>query len=252
MKILGCFKIVPDLDFIAQEDWMADGQLQVDTSYAKLLWNCFDEGALEMMLKLSDLSEGFDVVYELLGFSHAVRVEAEEDMDLRFCPGLIADVTAKYVKETASQDVIIMGTQSSDGSNMKTPLLLAERLGWPCITQVTALEPVDEKHLRVTSQEDGRTAVQVVTVPVVLAVGNAPCAYLRVPTLKDKMKFGKRPIEHISLDVELAESQSRNVELMELAPIDDSRDTIRIEGETPQEKAEKLYETYLKGRLEKL
>lgn len=106
MKILGCFKIVPDLDFIAQEDWMADGQFQVDTSYAKLLWNCFDEGALEMMLKLSDLSEGFDVVYELnaltvgrlrhetflktlyaLGFSHAVRVEAEEDMDLRFCPG---------------------------------------------------------------------------------------------------------------------------------------------------------------------
>ena len=271
MKILGCFKIVPDLDFIAQEDWMADGQLQVDTSYAKLLWNCFDEGALEMMLKLSDLSEGFDVVYELnaltvgrlrhetflktlyaLGFSHAVRVEAEEDMDLRFCPGLIADVTAKYVKETASQDVIIMGTQSSDGSNMKTPLLLAERLGWPCITQVTALEPVDEKHLRVTSQEDGRTAVQIVTVPVVLAVGNAPCAYLRVPTLKDKMKFGKRPIEHISLDRKLAESQSRNVELMELAPIDDSRDTIRIEGESPQEKAEKLYETYLKGRLEKL
>ncbi|MFR1053026.1 MAG: hypothetical protein ACLSFB_00470 [[Clostridium] scindens] len=50
MKILGCFKIVPDLDFIAQEDWMADGQFQVDTSYAKLLWNCFDEGALEMML----------------------------------------------------------------------------------------------------------------------------------------------------------------------------------------------------------
>ena len=174
MKILGCFKIVPDLDFIAQEDWMADGQLQVDTSYAKLLWNCFDEGALEMMLKLSDLSEGFDVVYELnaltvgrlrhetflktlyaLGFSHAVRVEAEEDVDLRFCPGLIADVTAKYVKETASQDVIVMGTQSSDGSNMKTPLLLAERLGWPCITQVTALEPVDEKHLRVRWKDGG-------------------------------------------------------------------------------------------------
>ena len=193
MKILGCFKIVPDLDLIAQEDWIADGQLQVDTGYAKLLWNCFDEGALEMMLKLSDLSEGFDVVYELnaltvgrlrhepflktlyaLGFSHAVRAEAEEDVDLRFAPGLIADVAAKYIKENAPQDVVVMGTQSSDGSNMKTPLLLAEKLGWPCITQVTALEPVDEKHLKVTSQEDGKTAVQVVTVPVVLAVGNAP------------------------------------------------------------------------------
>ena len=63
----------------------------------------------------------------------------------------------------------------------------------------------------------------------------------------------KATLEQVgSLDRELAESQSRNVELMELAPIDDSRDTIRIEGETPQEKAEKLYETYLKGRLEKL
>ena len=224
-----------------------------------------------MMLRLSDLSEGFDVVYELnaltvgrlrhetflktlyaLGFSHAVRVEAEEDVDLRFCPGLIADVTAKYVKETASSDVIVRGTQSSDGSNMKTPLLLAERLGWTCITQVTAMEPVDEKHLKVTSQEDGKTAVQVVTVPIVLAVGNAPCAYLRVPTLKDKMKLGKRPIEHISLHEELAESQSRNVELKGLTPIDDSRDTILIEGESPQEKAEKLYEMYLKGRLERL
>ena len=145
-----------------------------------------------------------------------------------------------------------MGTQSSDGSNMKTPLLLAERLGWTCITQVTAMEPVDEKHLKVTSQEDGKTAVQVVTVPIVLAVGNAPCAYLRVPTLKDKMKLGKRPIEHISLHEELAESQSRNVELKGLTPIDDSRDTILIEGESPQEKAEKLYEMYLKGRLERL
>ena len=60
MKILGCFKIVPDLDLIAEEDWTADDRLRVDTGYAKLLWNCFDEGALEMMLKLSDLSEGSD------------------------------------------------------------------------------------------------------------------------------------------------------------------------------------------------
>ena len=271
MKLLACFKVVPDMEAINSTDWEVTDSLSVDLSYVRLVWNCFDESSLEMLLKLSDLSEGFDVVYELnaltvgrlrhetflntlyaLGFSHAVRVEAEEDVDLRFCPGLIADVTAKYVKETASSDVIVMGTQSSDGSNMKTPLLLAERLGWTCITQVTAMEPVDEKHLKVTSQEDGKTAVQVVTVPIVLAVGNAPCAYLRVPTLKDKMKLGKRPIEHISLHEELAESQSRNVELKGLTPIDDSRDTILIEGESPQEKAEKLYEMYLKGRLERL
>ncbi|BDF32769.1 electron transfer flavoprotein subunit YgcR [Lachnospiraceae bacterium] len=273
MKILGCFKIVPDLDLIAEEDWIADGQLQVDTSYAKLLWNCFDEGALEMMLKLSDLSEGFDVVYELnaltvgrrrhetflktlyaLGFEHAVRAEAEEDVDIRFCPEVIAHIVADYVSETAPQDVVIMGTQSSDGGNMKTPLLLAETLGWPCITQVTGIEPVDEGHLKVTNEEDGRVAEQVVAVPCVLAMGNAPSAYLRVPTLKDKMKLGKKPIEHIQPDWEkiLEQGTDQAVELTRLEAVDDSRDTVLIEGDTPEEKARELYESYLKGRLDKI
>ncbi|RGU95640.1 electron transfer flavoprotein subunit beta/FixA family protein [Clostridium sp. AF15-17LB] len=271
MKILGCFKIVPDLDLIAEEDWIADGQLQVDTSYAKLSWNCFDEGALEMMLKLSDLSEGFDVVYELnaltvgrqrhesflktlyaLKFEHAVRVEAEEDQDIRFCPEIIAELVAGYITGTSPQDVVVMGMQSSEGCNMKTPLLLAEALGWPCITEVTALEPVDEGHLKVTSEEDGRTAVQVVGVPCVLAVGNAPSSYLRVPTLKDKMKLGKKPIEHIVPDWEQLLEMEQSVELTKLSAVEERRDAVLIEGGTPEEKARELYESYLKGRLEKI
>ena len=51
MKILGCFKVVPDYDLVAEEDWKPDEQLHIDTGYVKLLWNCYDEGALEMMLK---------------------------------------------------------------------------------------------------------------------------------------------------------------------------------------------------------
>ena len=65
MRILGCFKAVPALDLLREEDWVADDSLRVDTEYVKLEWNCFDEGALEMMRKLSDLSEGLNVVFEL-------------------------------------------------------------------------------------------------------------------------------------------------------------------------------------------
>lgn len=224
-----------------------------------------------MMLKLSDLSEGFDVVYELnaltvgkqqhesflktlyaLGYEHAVRGEAEEDVDIRFCPEVIADIVADYVTGKEPQDVVVMGTQSSDGSNMKTPLLLAEKLGWPCITQVISLEPADEGHLKVTSEEDGRTAVQVVKVPCVLAVGNAPCAYLRVPTLKAKMKLGKKPVEHITPDWQRLTGAPQPVEITGLNRVDDSRDTVLITGDTPEEKADRLFEAYLKGRLEKI
>lgn len=266
MKILGCFKIVPDLDLVAEEDWAADDQLQVDTGYVKIQWDCFDEGALEMMLKLSDLSEGFDVVYELnaltigkrqhepflkilyaLKFQHTARINVEED--LTFYPEQTAEMIKNYVCEMSAQDVIIMGTQSSDGSNMKTPLLLAETLGWPCITQVIGLAPVDETHLKVKSQSVEGNLIQTVKVPCVLAVGNAPCSYLRVPTLKDKMKFGKQPIELIDGTQFDANKTEDTVELVSLERVENNRDTILIEGETPEEKARTLYDSYLKGRF---
>lgn len=269
MKILGCFKIVPDLELVAQEDWAPDAGLHIDTSYVKIQWNCFDESALEMMLKLSDLSEGFDVVYELnaltigkrqhepflktlyaLGYKHAARVGMEED--IIFCPEQIAEMIVNYVSRFNCQDVIVMGSQSSDGNNMKTPLLTAERLGWPCITQVTGVEPVDEKHLMVSSQTEDGTLKQVVKTPVVLAVGNAPSTYLRVPTLKAKMKLGNQPIEQLTPDQLINKEISESVELVSMESIDKSRDTVVITGDTPQEKARKLYDIYLKGRLEKL
>ena len=269
MKILGCFKIVPDLELVADEDWTSNEKLEIDTSYVKIQWNCFDESALEMMLKLSDLSEGFDVVYELnaltigkrqhepfiktlyaLGYNHAARVEMEENIS--FCPEQIAQMIGNYVKKKHGQDVLVMGSQSSDGNNMKTPLLTAEMLGWPCITQVTGIEPVDEQHLKVRSQAENGTMIQVVKTPCVLAVGNAPSTYLRVPTLKAKMKLGKKPIEKLLpeqlIDGEIIES----VELLSLDKVENKRDTVVIEGDTAQEKADKLYHSYLKGRLEKL
>ena len=266
MKVLGCFKIVPDLDMVLDEDWKADERLLVDTGYVKPLWNCFDESALEMMLKLSDLSESFDVVMELnaltvgkakhesflktlyaLGYKNAVRVE--EEGEIPFCPERIAETIGNYVKEIEDQDVIVLGSQSSEGNNGKTPFLLAEYLGWPCISQVTEIEPVDDRHLKVRSQIDGADLIQTVRTPFVLAIGNASSSYLRVPTLKDKMGLGKQPIHYYEPDTgHLDES----VELIGLKPVSYTREAVVIEGETPQEKAEILYNSYLKGRLEKL
>lgn len=268
MKILGCFKVVPDLDLIVEEDWNKKQQSYVDTGYAKLVWNCFDEGALEMMLRLSDLSEGLNVVYQLsaltvgrqkaegflktlyaLGFAEGVRICVEAEEDILFSPEMISECIANYVKKVGGQDVIMTGIQSSDGSNKKTPYLLAERLGWPCVTQVVGMEPIDESHLKVTSQVPGGYMVRQVKTPCVFAVGNAVCSYLRIPTLKDKMKLGNRPVTRLMpQDMGIGEI-SGNVRLAALDPVDRQRNTFIIEGDTPQEKARQLYENYLKGRL---
>ncbi|MFR9065031.1 MAG: hypothetical protein ACLVJO_15365 [[Clostridium] scindens] len=40
---LVCFKIIPDLDQMSAKDYEADVRMQVNTSYVRTMWNCFDE-----------------------------------------------------------------------------------------------------------------------------------------------------------------------------------------------------------------
>lgn len=272
MNLLACFKIVPDMEAIDSTDWEVDDSLSVDLSYVRPIWNCFDESSLEMLLKLSDLSEGFCSLVNLwaltvgkknadsylstlyaLGYERAIRIE-EEKKELRFWPDWTAEVIAAYVRRACEVDAVVMGSVSSDGNNGKTPLLTAEKLGWPCVTQVIQMELVDEGHLRVTSMQDQGKVTQVVTLPCVFSVGNAPCSYLRVPTLKDRMKRGRRPIEYLSWE-ELGIQDQTNREgitLEALEPMRQERDGQRIEGEDIREKVKLLYEEYLKERLERL
>lgn len=273
MKILVCFKLVPDLDLLSDEDWVADTNLRVDVSFVKSILNCFDESALEMSLKLYDYSKGFNIPLNLtaltigdrksdtylktlyaLRFDKALRVENNEDIGL--LPEVAATVISQYVKEVDKQDVIILGRQSGIGDNAKTPLLVAEMLEWPCITQVISIEPDQEDGLRITNMVDDGILTQIIKTPCVLSVGNAPSSYMRVPTLKDKMKYGKTPIDIIDIQDfnihALLDKFSNDCELKGLEKINNKRKGVIIEGTTPGEKARVLYDSYLRERLEKL
>ncbi|WP_255575703.1 electron transfer flavoprotein subunit beta/FixA family protein [Caproiciproducens faecalis] len=272
MKLLLPFSITPDLEALSEKDWVFTSDLKVDTSFTPLDWNSFDESALEMSLKLSNQAEGSFCFYRYaltvgempcdrflktlaaLKFDELFRVNPG-DADLRFRPEVIARIIASFAQTYAHPDFILMGRQKQVGDNACTPLLTAELLGWPCVTQVIEIEPADEHRLRVTSAVDGGTAVQTISAPCVLSVGDAPCTYLRVPTLKDKMTYGKKAITVMKLE-DFPEAEvllsSPNAELCSLTPIHREREGVLIEADTPEEKAEILYRDYLKGRLERL
>jgi electron transfer flavoprotein alpha/beta subunit len=91
--------------------------------------------------------------------------------------------------------------------------------------------------------DDGRLRQRIQT-PCVLSIGDAPNTYMRVPTLKDRMCYGKRPIETLSSkDFQLSDETE---ELIGLEVIHHKRGGILIEGKSPEEKARKLYEGHLK------
>ena len=261
MNILVCFKTVPDVELLTDEDWVIDKNLQIDTSFLKSTLNSYDESALEIALTLSDASESVKVPIELsaltiadtgatpilktlnaLRFNRVVRIDSHED--LRFKPAAIASILTQYVLKHAPQDVLLLGRQTSIGENAKTHLLVAEMLGWPCITQVIRIELVDVNHLMATNQMDDGQLRQRIQTPCVLSIGDAPKTYMRVPTLKDRMSYGKRPIETLSTrDFQLLDETE---ELIALEAIHHERAGILIEGESPEEKARKLYEGHLK------
>ena len=267
MNILVCFIAAPDLDKLIDEDWVIDKTFQIDTSFLKPTLSSYDESALEITLRLSDASEKTKVSIDhkaltiagtpattilktlnALRFKQVVRIDSQDDF--RFRPGAIAAILGQYVLKHAPQDVLFLGRQSSVGENARTHLLLAEMLGWPCLTQVVGIELVDENHLMVTSQLDDSQIQQQIQTPCVLSIGEVPNAFMRVPTIKDRMLYGKRPIEILpTTDFQLPDETE---ELIDLKVISHERRGVSIHGETPRQKARELYEAHLKERLEKI
>ena len=249
---------------LTDEDWVIDKNLQIDTSFLKPTLDIYDESALEIALKLFDASENIKVSLELnvltiagsgantilktlnaLRFKRVVRIDSHED--LRFRPMAVASVLTQYVLKHASLDVLLLGRQTSIGENARTHLLVAEMLGWPCITEAIRIELVDRNHLVVTHQMDDGRLRQRIQTPCVLSIGDAPNTYMRVPTLKDRLRYGKRPIEILSIkDFQLSDETE---ELIDLEVIHHRRAGILIEGKSPEEKARKLYEGHLKGSV---
>ena len=269
MKALVCFKIVPDLDMMTEKDWVIQDNFQIDTSFVKKMINPYDESALETALKLSDASADLCLYAMTIGdsqsdyylktlyalqFERAVRVETFAD--LRFQPEITAAVISKYVKEMVPQDMIFMGKQSGEGDNGKTPFLVAEMLGWPCISEIIRVEPVDGHSVSVTGMTDEGVLTQTVKLPCVFSVGNVAGAYMRVPTLKDRIKHGKKDIDVIDIQKfnvdSLLDLPADSIELKDAEVVSHKRKNVIIQGGSIRQKVKNLYTEYLDDRLKRI
>ena len=248
----------------------ADG---VDTRYVRRILDCFDESALEIALRLSDALVGRGRAAGLgalsigapgaephlktllaLGFERAARVHTEAALD--FAPAATAALIAAYAGRIDRSDLLVLGARSSPGGGGTVPFRVAEQLGWPCLTQVTEVEPLADGRLRVTLMGDDGLQRLTAPTPCVLAVGNAVVSHLRVPTLTDRLAVRDRQpdvLEPADLGVDLADVLRREgPSLAALEGIDRHREGVLIAGDTPRAKAQALFDARLKSLLEEL
>ena len=211
MKLLVCYKVIPDLDQVLWDEDVLTSEMEVDTSYVKNTINCFDESSLEFGLRLSDEAEGLNLHIEksaltvadqkaelvmqtlnALCYDHVIRFDPEHDV--RFTAHAVGQQIVNYVKENP-QDLVLLGRQSPQGNNFATGQYVAEKLNMPLIANVVDIHVTADETFVVQQEIDGAVYEQEVKGPVVCTIGNAIISKLRVPTLKNRMKYGKRPFD---------------------------------------------------------
>ncbi len=206
MKVVVCAKQIPD---------PADpGELDPNTKTLKrdmkLILDESDSYGVEMGLQLVDKAGEGSVVLvsmapndETNGLRTALAMGAAEAIlvsDSRLL-GSDALATAKVLAAaiaTASPDLVLAATESSDGYTGTVPEQLAELLGWPSVTFAKAVE-VSDGMVKVHRQtEEGYDEVEC-TMPCVVSV-TAGVVEPRFPSFKGIMAAKSKPLAQPSLE----------------------------------------------------
>ncbi|MGD1823004.1 MAG: electron transfer flavoprotein subunit beta/FixA family protein [Pleomorphochaeta sp.] len=265
MNIAVCFKVEPKLETMQKDDWIVNNN-KVDTSFLIDEISLIDESALEIGLRIKDenpstilkaitVNKTSTLIKNLYSLNYDEIIQINNEEEINFYPEIAANLIAAYLKKLdEKQDIIIMGQKSLVGYNSKTPYVLSELINYPCISEVTEIKVDKENNtLIVQSNSDFGNMIQTVTPPCILSLGNVQNSYLRLPTLREKLKAKKKEVTKIEvnklIDNSLLKAIKENYELIELSKVNTDREGIIIDGDNMASKVTTLFRDYLKDNL---
>ena len=213
MNIVAAFKVVPDDQDIQVS---ADGTL--DYSKAKNTVSAYDLNAIEAAAQLAAANEGSNVVAVTVGGADIDDYKLKKNVLARgvdelymtaddACKGLDARGTAAALAELVSKvggfDVVLCGDGSADNYAQQVDVQLADALGLPVVTAVSA---VSVEGAVATCDRMLETQLQTVQVDLPAVISVVPdIALPRIPGMKDILAAGKKPSSvNAASDVEAA------------------------------------------------
>jgi electron transfer flavoprotein beta subunit len=215
----------------------------------------FDENALEAALKIKDAQGGKitvislgnnllrDVVKKPLSMGADELVLLEDEAYDEGDAWSVANAISVAIKKIGEYDLIFCGRQAADWDNGQVGSGIAEILGLPSVTLAKKVEPEDGKAKVERVTADGYDVIEV-SLPAVVTVSNE-LGEARYPTIKGIMAAKKKePIVWKPADIEVDAGQigvsGRRTKLLKLFQPVREGECEMIEGESPEEAAEKL------------
>lgn len=210
MRILNYFRIEPDLTQLPQN---GDVQFSVeDMKYYRQTWNCFDESGLALSALLlkkhpetvcADAAviqkEPFPAFYRKL---YALRFNKVTQVLFPlqyFRPRTEASIIADVFRR-GKYDLLLLGQISGVDQLRTVPYLVGQILDLPVLDQVYDVF-LQDGNLYAVTMDALQETVYLVDRKVILSVGNCVYSRLPIPTVRDRVKFGDKPVEVLSSDL---------------------------------------------------
>lgn len=237
MKVVVCVKQIPDpaTPYTLEEgtNWLVRPAEQI-----------LDDGdryGVEMGLQIAQASEGTLTLVSMgpagnsQGIRQALAMGADkallvEDGELRGSDALTTARALASAIQKEGFDLVIAGTESTDGYSGIVPQMLAELLDVPALTYATKVEAGDGRIAIHRQTAAGYDKVEA-SLPAVISV-TAGVVEPRYPTFKGIMDAKKKPVETLSLgDLGVQASTSQTVTAVVDAPSRAAGQKIEDEGE---------------------
>lgn len=204
MKIAVCVKQIPDP--------ATPYELDADTHFVvrpeDQIMDETDTYGVEVALQLAEATGGTVTLFSMgptgtqQGIRRALATGADKAViiDDDTLKGSDALTTAKILAAAIRRegyDLVVAGTESTDGYTGVVPQQIAELLDIPALTFAKKVESIDEGHVRIERQTSAGFDVVEAPIPALISV-TAGVVEPRYPNFKGIMAAKKKPVETVS------------------------------------------------------
>ena len=245
MKIAVCAKQIPDP---ANPIEYSDGQI---VRPEEQVLDDTDRYGIEVALQLKEKFNAEVTVISMTkvgtekGIQQALQMGPDkalvlEDDSLKGASSIMTSNVLREIEKKVDADIIIFGTESTDGYSGVVPQQVSRILNLPCISYVKNIE-IDDKVTLTRQTIEGSEKINLPSKCVisVTASGVEP----RYPNFKDIMAAKNKPVEIISLN-DIQYTAEQNMEFLGIEDVSSTKEGEKIidEGESHNIIIEKLKE----------